>query len=97
MVLNKKTNGFLVGDIGDKGKGVEETYVATTNPAFTSPTTRNIFSFHAVKEPDMFEKGNIIHFGQKVKIATNPYLFRRELWLSSQPQSPSSFSPVSRK
>ncbi len=83
MFLNKKTNGFLVMDIGDRTKSVEESYVATTNPSYTEPCARSIIHFHKCPDPDMFEKGNVIHFGQKVKVSANPYLFRRELWLSS--------------
>jgi len=48
-------------------------------------------------EMDMFEKGDILHYGQKIRLEANPYLFRRSLWLNSQPLGPSCYSPVSRK
>jgi hypothetical protein len=45
---------------------------------------------------DIFGNDDIVRYGQKVKIETNPYLFRRALTLTSQPLGPSVYSPVTR-
>ena len=44
----------------------------------------------------MFGSDDIIRYGQKVRIESNPYLFKKPLFLSSMPLRPNCHSPVSR-
>lgn len=43
MITNKKTNGYLVVDIGDKASGLEEAYLVTTTAQAPGPITRSVF------------------------------------------------------
>lgn len=45
----------------------------------------------------MFGSDNIIRYGQKVIIESNPYIFKKPLYLSSTPHGPQTYSPISRK
>ena len=95
--MNKKTNGHLVIDIGDKVNGVEESYVTTTNTQNVGPITRSVFVIKKTAEADIFGNDGIVRYGQKIYIETNRHLFRKTLWLSSQPLGPNVYSPVTRK
>lgn len=83
MLMSKKTKGFLVVDIGDRISGVEETYITTTSASNPGPITRSVFVLKKAEEMDIFGSDNIVRYGQKVKLETNPHLFRKTLWLSS--------------
>lgn len=96
MLKNKKTNGFLVTDIGERQLGVEEAYSLTTCKENPGPMTRSVFTIHRVEKIDLFGSDDIIRYGQKVKIASNPYIFRKPLYMSSTPLGPQVYSPVSR-
>jgi len=96
MLKNKKTNGFLVTDIGERQLGVEEAYALTTCKENPGPMTRSIFCINRTEKVDLFGSDDIIRYGQKVKITSNPYLFRKSLFLSSTPLGPQVYSPVSR-
>lgn len=45
----------------------------------------------------MFGSDNIIRYGQKIKIESNPYIYKKKLFVSSTPQSALCYSPESRK
>jgi len=96
MLRNKKTNGFLVMDIGDKQLGVDEAYMLTTCKENPGPMTRSVFVIKRAEEVDIFGSDNIIRYGQKVKIEANPYVFRKTLFVSSTPLGPQVYSPVTR-
>lgn len=83
MVLNKKTNGWLVMDIGDRVNGTDESYMVTTAPNCPGPCTRSIFVLKRVDETDIFGSDAVIKYGQKVRFEANSYLFRKPLWLNS--------------
>jgi hypothetical protein len=68
----------------------------TATPQHPGPVSRSMFVIKKAEEMDIFGKDDIIRYGQKVKIEVNPYLFRKPLWLSSQPLGPAIYSPVSR-
>lgn len=94
--MNKKTNGYLVMDIGDRASGLDEAYMVTTTAQPPGPITRSVFVIKKEEPMDVYGSDNIIRYGQKVKIESNPYLFRKPLYLSSQPLKPNIHSPVSR-
>lgn len=97
MVTNKKTKGNVVVDIGDKVAGLDETYMGTTSAQSQEPITRSVFVIKKTEEMDIFGNDGIIRYGQKIRIETNPYLFRKTLYLNSQPLAPNCHSPISRK
>ena len=88
--------GYMVGDIGNKTPTLEESYMITTTQQHPGPVTRSIFVIRKAEEVDIYGKDDIIRYGQKIKIEACPYLFRKLLWVSSQPLAPNCHSPVSR-
>ena len=88
MLKNKKTQGFLVTDIGDKQLGVEEAYSLTTCKDNPGPITRSMYTISRAEKIDLFGSDDIVRYGQKVKISSNPYIFRKALHLSSTPLGP---------
>lgn len=61
--------------------------VTTTADQGVGPVNRAIFKIIRHEESDIFGSDNIIRFGQKVRIESNPYAFRKPLVLSSTPKS----------
>jgi hypothetical protein len=96
MITNKKTQGYLVVDLGSRALGFDEAYVPTVAQQHPGPVTRAMFVIKKVEKADMFGSDDIIRYGQKVKIEVNPYLYKRTLWLSSTHLTPTSYSPVTR-
>jgi hypothetical protein len=83
-------------DIGTRASGLEESYQVTTTPQNPGPITRSVFVLKREEKVDLFGSDDIIRYGQKIKIESNPHLFRKPLYLSSQPLLPNIHSPVSR-
>lgn len=79
MIQNAQTEGWLVMDTGDKVVNVEESYniTSTSRGQNPGPMTRSIFQLMKVDETDMFGSDEFVRFGQKVRIGSNPYLFRK--------------------
>ena len=96
LITNKKTQGYLVADIGAKTNGLEEAYHVTTTPNHPGPVSRSIFVIKKAEKVDIFGNDDIVRYGQKVKIEVNPYLFRKTLYLNSLPLGPNAYSPISR-
>lgn len=84
----------MVADFGTKALGVDEAYIPTVTQQHPGPVTRSVFVIKKVDKADMFGSDDIIRYGQKVKIELNPYAFKKSFWLSSQPLSPTFYSPV---
>ena len=59
MMMNKKTNGFLVIDIGDKIVSSDEAYACTTTKKETGPCGRSILSIEKVNKE---EGDDIVHY-----------------------------------
>ena len=97
LITNKKTQGYMVADIGARALGADEAFQPTVTPNHPGPITRSMFVISKVEKADMFGSDNIIRYGQKVKIEVNPYLYRKQLWLSSSPLTPTMYSPISAK
>ena len=73
----------------DKCPGAEERYMATTtSDQGIGPINRAMFKIVRVEEQDIFGTDNIIRYGQKVIIESNPYIFKKPLYLSSTPHGP---------
>lgn len=97
MLRNKKTNGWLALNTNDRSPGTEERYVlTTTSDANCGPVNRAVFKIIRCEESDMFGSDNIVRYGQKIRIESNPYAFRKALVLSSTPKGQNNYSPVSR-
>ena len=67
MLVNKKTAGFLVIDMGDKIITHDEAYAVTTSKKAKVPSARNIFVIERGEKDDDYDD-NIVHYGQKIKI-----------------------------
>ena len=63
MLSNKKTEGWLVMDIDDKIKQVNEAYMVTTTKENPGPVTRSVFVIKKAEKMDIFGSDNIIRFG----------------------------------
>ena len=94
MLSNKKTDSCLVVNPNEKVATYEEAYSCTSSPHITGPSARCIFLLERADPSDGFQD-NVVHYGQKVRFATNPYLQDRKMWLKSVPQSPMHHSPIS--
>lgn len=82
-------------DIGDKVPNVEESYQVTStgkaqNPG---PMTRSIFTLKRAEDVDIFGSDENLRYGQKVRIESNEYLFRKRLSLCSYKHSATVCSP----
>ena len=86
-------------DIGDRVPNVEEGYQVTTTSVGQNPgpMTRSVFTLKREDTADMFGDDEYIRYGQKVRIASSDYLFRKALSLSSAKHSPTICAPVSGK
>lgn len=58
--MNKKTNGFLVFDTGDKIVSSDEAYACTTTAKDNGPCGRSVAFFQKVEE----EGDDVIKYGQ---------------------------------
>tara|TARA_B110000503_G_scaffold102662_1_gene153329 strand:- start:464 stop:649 length:186 start_codon:yes stop_codon:yes gene_type:complete len=61
MMMNKKTNGFLVFDIGDKIVSPDEAYACTTTKKETGPCGRSIILLEKV---NCDEGDDVVHYGE---------------------------------
>ena len=91
MITNGYTKGFLCIDIGDRVKGVDEKYMATTTRFEVGPMKRSVLVLRK------YDRANpVICYGDKINIEINPHIFKKPLFLSSQPYSLNVYSTVSR-
>lgn len=77
-------------DVGSRCNNVAEGYRITStgegqNPG---PMTRSVFCLARVDDVDVFGSDEFIRYGQKVKLLSNSYLFRKALALQSYKQTP---------
>lgn len=63
MFKNKKTDGFLVFNTGDKQPGLPESYMLTTTKVNPGPVCRSIFCIKKAEKLDIFGNDDIIRFG----------------------------------
>jgi len=97
MLKNKKTDGWLVFNTADRVQGtVDECYMLTTTNDAPGPVKRSVFQISKAEDADIFGSDNIIRYGQKIKICSNPYAFKKPLFVSSFPKSQSVYSPITR-
>lgn len=97
MLKNKKTNGWLALNTNDKCPGEAERYMLTTTREDNiGPANRAMFKIVRVEDMDIFGSDNIVRYGQKIRIESNPYAFRKPLFMSSIPKGANTYSPVSR-
>jgi hypothetical protein len=83
--------------LSTKALGVDEAFIPTVTSTHPGPVSRSIFVIKKVEKSDIFGSDEIIRYGQKVRIEVNPHLHRKTLYLSSQPLSPTVYSPVTHK
>lgn len=95
MVLNKKTEGYLVFDLGDKITTHDEAYASTTSTKAKTPSARNIFVLTRAEDGDDFDD-DVIHYGQKIRIQANKYITGKNLYLHSCQISPLCYARFSR-
>jgi hypothetical protein len=97
MIASKHVGGAMVADIGKRIECLDEAYPVTSSASNPGPINRTIFKLvKADPNDDQFGSDSLIRYGQKVRIETNDYLFKKTLCLSSQPLGPTCYSPVSR-
>lgn len=63
LITNKKTQGYLVADIGSKTMNLEESYMVNTTPNHPGPVSRSIFVIKKAEEMDIFGNDNIVRYG----------------------------------
>jgi len=78
MIKNKKTTGWLALNTNDKCPGADERYMlTTTSENQIGPANRAMFKITRVEDIDIFGSDDIIRYGQKIRIETNPYCFKK--------------------
>lgn len=75
----KKTNAFLVWDLGDKITSVDEAYACTTTTKDLGPCGRNILRVEKVNQTG----DAVVHYGEPVRFVTNQWIFHKPLYLHS--------------
>ena len=70
--------------------------LTTTSDQGVGPISRAVFRIVRVEEQDIFGSDNIVRYGQKIRIESNPYAFKKTLSCSSVPKGQNTYSPVSR-
>lgn len=58
--------------------------------------TRSVFVLKRFEAQDIFGTDNVIRFGQKIRIESNPHLYKKTLAVGSMPVGPAVYSPASR-
>ncbi len=97
MLKNKKTNGWLALNTSDRCPGPEEKYMCTTTcDEGIGPANRAVFKITRVEDMDIFGSDDIVRYGQKIKIESNPYAFKKTIAVGSVPKGQNTYSPVSR-
>lgn len=94
-MLNKKTEGFLVFDLGDKISTHDEAYASTSSKKANTPSARNIFVLVKAEDEDEYDD-DIIRFGQKIRIQANKFITGKNLYLHSTQISPLCYARFSR-
>ena len=87
MCLNKKTEGYLVFDMGDKIVTHDEAYANTSSKKANTASARNIFVLTKAEDDDDYED-DIIRFGSKIRIQANRFMTGKNLFLHSCQISP---------
>ena len=88
MMLNKKTEGYLVFDMDDKIITHDEAYANTTSKKATTPCARNIFVLSKAEDTEEDYDDEVIRYGQKIRIMCNKYITGKNLYLHSCQISP---------
>ena len=79
MLRNKVTEGAMVCDMSDRIVTHDEAY-AVTSVGKVGPCARSVY----VIEPNAQNAGDdIVRYGQEVRIAANPYILNKPLYLNS--------------
>ena len=61
MMMNKRTNGFMVCDMGDKMVSSDEQYACTTTKKETGPCGRSVMNIEKVNND---EGDDVVHYGE---------------------------------
>jgi hypothetical protein len=80
MMMNKRTNGFMVCDVGDPVISSDEAYACTTTKKVTPPCGRSVMH---LKKVDEEEGDEIVHYGEQIRFVTNQHIFHKPLYLHS--------------
>jgi Ca2+-binding EF-hand superfamily protein len=95
MLLNKKTNGFLVCDPWDKIAGTDDEYAVTSSTNITRPVARSVFILVRERQNDGYP-GDCLHYGQPFLLQVHSFLSSPPLYLHSCTVSPQHFARFSR-
>ena len=102
MLLNHKTNGFMVLDIDDKNINYKAAFAVTTSPLMTFSCPRSMFKFEKYSSDKHFncipedQPVENVCFHEKIRIVCHPSVYETPLYLFSPLISPFSYSRFSR-
>lgn len=95
MLYSARTKAVLSVDSSTKIMSADTGYFVTTSTIPTSPVVRNVFIIEAYG--DNIPLGSIVKLGQNIRLRANPkWETDKPYYLTSQPKSTQSFSPVTR-
>lgn len=95
MCLNKKTEGYLVFDMGDNIITHDEAYANTTSKKANVPSARNIFVLSKAEKDEEYVD-DIIRYGDKIRIQANKFMTGKDFYLHSCQISPLCYARFSR-
>jgi len=73
MLWNKRTDGLLVIDMGDRIPSFEEAYAVTTSTRCSGPINRSVFVVVRANSKEENDEG-VVQYGEKVRILANSYI-----------------------
>jgi len=88
-------NGLLSTDTSDRISNNDEAYGVTASARNSGAIARSVFVLERGDEKDG-APDNCVHYGQKVRIRSNQWIYQKPLYLSSTQISPISYARFSR-
>lgn len=95
MLKNLLTDAWLVCDVSDRITAHDEAYAVTSTTRPIGPCARSVLQIQRVDTKDG-APDNKVHYGQQIRLVTNPYIMKKSLNLYSQPISPLAYARFSR-
>jgi hypothetical protein len=93
--LNKKTEGYLVFDMGDKISTHDEAYATTTSKKASTASARNIFVIQKGDDDEDYPD-ELVRYGQRIRLQANKFMTGKNLYLHSCQISPLCYARFSR-
>ena len=96
MIKSCHTGGFLVCDMSDRITTHDEAYAVTTCEKI-GPVARSVYVIQKNESArGAAQTDDVVRYGQEIRIAVNPHIHNKPLYLNSTQISPLAFARFSR-